>query len=103
MAKIDKKFEYLCLGSGSNLWDFRDKEASTKDSVLYMLDRSNIMFKYHGLPETVPAEELEHILQTGGFTIWGKSTAICMPFMGDWAGKVTCITVLLLQPFLSPI
>ena len=87
MAKIDKKFEYLCLGSGSNLWDFRDKEASTKDSVLYMLDRSSIMFKYHGLPETVPAEELEHILQTGGFTIWGKINGDLYALYGGLGGQ----------------
>lgn len=103
MAKIDKKFEYLCLGSGSNLWDFRDKEASTKDSVLYMLDRSSIMFKYHVCPKLFPLKNWNTFCKPGDLPSGAKSTAICMPFMVDWAGKVTCITVLLLQPFLSPI
>ena len=87
MAKIDKKFEYLCLGNSSNLWDYQDKEASVKDSVLYMLDRSNIMFKYHGLPDTIPAEELERILQTGGFTIWGKINGDVYALYGGLGGQ----------------
>ena len=87
MAKIDGKFDYLMLGNNRSMWDYRDKEATTKSSVLYMLNRSNIMFKYHGLPETIPAEELERILQTGGFAIIGKINGELYAVYGGLGGE----------------
>ena len=35
--------------------------------VLYMLDKSIPMFKYSGLPETIPARKLEEFIQTRGY------------------------------------
>ena len=48
-------------------WDRTEKDVNVRNQVLYMIDRSLLMFKYHGLPETIPAIELERILQTNGF------------------------------------
>ena len=35
--------------------------------VRYMLDRTNAMFEYDGLPETIPARKLEEFIQTRGY------------------------------------
>lgn len=35
--------------------------------VRYMLDKTNSMFEYDGLPETIPARKLEEYLQTRGY------------------------------------
>lgn len=35
--------------------------------VRYMLDKTNAMFEYEGLPETIPARKLEEYLQTRGY------------------------------------
>ena len=35
--------------------------------VRYMLDKTNSMFKYSGLPDTIPARKLEEFIQTRGY------------------------------------
>ena len=35
--------------------------------VRYMLDKTNSMFKYNGLPDTIPARKLEEFIQTRGY------------------------------------
>lgn len=38
-----------------------------QDDITYMLDRSNLIFKYTGLPDTIPEHVLEYQLQTFGY------------------------------------
>lgn len=71
MAKIDKQFSYLGL-IDKEVYNYRDKTVNARNNVTYMLDRSNVMFKYHNLPDTIPASELEKIIQTTGFAVIGK-------------------------------
>lgn len=49
------------------LVDFSDKKASVMQYVAYMLSRTQSMFKYTGLPESLPQRELELMFQTNGF------------------------------------
>ena len=44
-----------------------DKYQSTKQYIAYMLDRTNSMFEYSGLPDTIPAHLLELYLQIFGY------------------------------------
>ena len=44
-----------------------DKERGMKQYVSYMLDRTNTMFEYTGLPDTIPAYMLELYLQIFGY------------------------------------
>ena len=46
--------------------DIIDKKKSIFNYVMYMYDRTNEMFEYDGLPDTIPAEMLELYLQTNG-------------------------------------
>lgn len=46
--------------------DILDKHSSTFNYVQYMLDRTNIMFRYSGLPDTIPEPILEYMLQIYG-------------------------------------
>lgn len=71
MAKIDKQFSYLGLYDITR-YNYKDKETNVNNNIGYMLNRSNIMFKYHGLPDTIPEKELEKLLQCNGFAIIGK-------------------------------
>lgn len=43
-----------------------DKTKSIYNYVMLMLDRTNLMFEYNGLPGTIPAEMLELYLQING-------------------------------------
>ena len=47
-------------------YDYRDKDRNIQTHLMYMLNRSLQMFTYTGLPETMPENEVEYILQTHG-------------------------------------
>lgn len=49
------------------LIDFSDKKTSAMQYVSYMLNRTQSMFKYTGLPDSLPKRNLELMLQTNGF------------------------------------
>jgi hypothetical protein len=68
---INKQFDFLGLDSNI-IYNYMNKRKNVADMVTYMFNRSNIMFKYHNLPETIPETELEKLLQTNGFAIIGK-------------------------------
>lgn len=71
MAKIDKQFSYLGL-IDKTVYNYLDKSVNARNNVAYMLNRSNVMFKYHNLPDTIPASELEKMIQANGFAVIGK-------------------------------
>lgn len=47
-------------------YDARAKPRNARDIVRYMLARTQALFVYQGLPETIPRREYELILQTNG-------------------------------------
>lgn len=48
------------------------KDKLYQQYIQYMLDRTQRMFKYNGLPETIPQRELELLLQVNGTATIGK-------------------------------
>lgn len=56
----------------STYWDkkdcftINDKKARSRDLVLYMLNRTQQIFVWEGLPETIPQHNLEYLLQVCG-------------------------------------
>lgn len=58
---------YIYRFSPKGLYDFRKKEDSLYNHILYMLARTQCMFHYDGLPETIPARILELLLQVNGY------------------------------------
>ena len=86
MAKIDKKFEYLNLYD-KNKYNYLDKITNVNNHITYMLNRSNIMFKYHNLPDTVPEKELEKLNQCNGFSIWGVINGDLYALNGGLGGE----------------
>lgn len=48
------------------LYNFNNKERSTNNYIKYMLLRTQSMFKYNGLPDTIPQKYLELFLQMNG-------------------------------------
>ncbi len=52
--------------SGYSYASVYDKKASERHYVNYDLARTNNMFEWHGLPDTIPARNLELMLQTRG-------------------------------------
>lgn len=67
----DKKFlEYI---QSQGLYNFRDKQTYMCDHLQYMLTRTQSMFKWSKLPETIPEKSLELYIQMCGFACIAKA------------------------------
>lgn len=47
--------------------DFKNKEEVTELLVKFMIQRTNSMFEWKGLPDTIPQDYLEELLQVNGY------------------------------------
>lgn len=70
MAKNSTQWDYGYdwLHLGNVVYDFTDKNKLVTDLVRYMLIRTQAMFEYTGLPDTIPQKFLESYIQTSGFS-----------------------------------
>lgn len=66
MAKDQLRFLGDTDGSVDCTCDILDKNLSIFNYVQYMFDRTNRMFRYSGLPDTIPEYMLEYMLQIYG-------------------------------------
>lgn len=80
--------KYVCgLVSGKSDYDFSDKSACINQHISYMLNRTHSMFKYEGLPETIPARSLELYLQTNGNVCFYEYNDKLYVFTGGLGGE----------------
>lgn len=86
MAKIDKHFNYLGLNSES-CYNYLNKSENVTNNILYMLNRTNCMFDYEGLPDSIPKKELERILQTNGYAVIGEIDGNFYALTGGLGGE----------------
>lgn len=76
----------------ATLWDategylIREKKRRTFEACAYMLDRTQEMFKWTGLPDTIPQKNLELILQTCGNACVTKVNGQLYAFFGGLGG-----------------
>ncbi len=68
-------------------YDRKEKDRNTRNQVMYMLNRSLLMFEYHGLPDSLPAIELERLLQTNGFAGVTEVNGELYAFYGGLGGE----------------
>lgn len=66
MAKDSLRFLGDLDGSLPCTCDILDKQTSAFNYIQYMFDRTNRMFRYSGLPDTIPEPILEYMLQIYG-------------------------------------
>lgn len=71
----------------AHLYQFKDKQSVVDDYTDYMLARTNSMFKWTGLPDTVPAWILELYLQTNGNVVWYKDGNNLYVFIAGLGGE----------------
>lgn len=64
--------KYLEYIQSQGLYNFRDKKQNIFDLTMYMLIRTGSMFKWSGLPDTIPECFLEMYLQVNGFACIAK-------------------------------
>lgn len=75
---------YQFGGSFGNLVNINDKHSRVRDYVTYMLNRTQSMLKYDGLPDTLSKRNLALMLQTNGW--------VCIPDPKFFDGKIYALT-----------
>jgi len=73
------------LGCGS-MYDFADKERCITQHIKYMLNRTQSMFAWKDLPDTIPERSLELFLQTNGNVCFYKYEGSLYVFTGGLGG-----------------
>ena len=68
-------------------YNYLDKETNVRDYVNYCINRALAMFKYDGLPDTIPQTVLEKFNIMRGFTIWAKVNGELYVFEGGLGGE----------------
>lgn len=79
-------YSYYFDNIAGRLYDFLDKERCVKNYIAYMLDRTQKIFEYEGLPDTIPKRMLEFLLQINGFACFAKDGADLYAFYGGLGG-----------------
>ena len=64
-----------------------DKETNIRNNMLYMLNRSMMIFNYKGLPDTLPKRELERMLQVNGYCFITEIDGKLYGFTGGLGGE----------------
>lgn len=68
------------------MFNYADKAKNLKSLNNYMLVKTLSMFTYTGLPETIPAKELEKMLQNNGYAFLAKHEGKIYAFQGGIGG-----------------
>ncbi|MBO7713134.1 MAG: hypothetical protein J6S85_06160 [Methanobrevibacter sp.] len=68
-----KQYQYNGLIPPITPYDLQKKNYCIKSIVLYFLSRLGAMFKWNGLPSTIPKRELELFLMTNGHVCFAKA------------------------------
>ena len=80
-----RKERLLCP---SQKYDFKNKDTNINEMLRYMLRRSTQMFKYNGLPDSIPKYILELYLQTNGNVCFYKHNEKLYVFTGSMGGEL---------------
>ena len=80
------KYVYGMLGSSPE-FDFADKSACIRQHIAYMLNRTQSMFRWNGLPDTIPERSLELFLQTNGNVCFYEHNDALYVFTGGMGGE----------------
>ena len=75
------------LLGGSPEYDFAEKDSCTRQHIAYMLNRTQSMFRWEGLPETIPERSLELFLQMNGNVCFYKYNGDLYVFTGGMGGE----------------
>lgn len=80
-------YSYYFSHFGSKLYDFCDKERCMNNYIMYMFNRTQRIFEYKGLPDTIPARMLEFQLQMRGFACFAEVAGKLYAFDGGLGGE----------------
>lgn len=80
--------KYICgILPGCGDYDFSDKPRCIRGHIAYMLNRTQSMFKWDGLPDSIPQRILELYLQINGNVCFYKHNGTLYVFTGGLGGE----------------
>lgn len=80
-------FDYFGIGNHFKDYDFTDKDYSRRTYINYMINRVLSMFKYEGLPDTIPQKYLEIYLMVNGHSVIIEHENNLYVCFGNWGGE----------------
>lgn len=83
---MSKKTKYYGM-FGSDIYDFNDKESCVNKYISYMLIRSQELFRWNNLPDSIPQRSIELYLQTGGHCAITKVNDELYALVGGLGGE----------------
>lgn len=83
---MNKEYTYGFDCNFTDLYDFKDKSKCLKYYLMQMLIKTQSIFKYNNLPDTIPQRMLELYLQTNGNCIIAKHNDKLYCFTGGLGG-----------------
>lgn len=87
-ARIIREYNrYIDIILGNSDYDFSDKRRIIENHIEYMLNRTQSMFKWEGLPDTIPQRSLELMLQCGGCVAFYSVNGELYAFNGGLGGE----------------
>lgn len=81
------KYPFTVGIPGLPKYDFQKKEEHISEQVRYMLDRTQSMFRYENLPNSIPQRILELYLQYNGFAGFYEHKGSLYVFFGGLGGE----------------
>lgn len=81
------KYDYGIYRGVNFKFDYLDKETNVDYAIMQFLNKTLSMFQYENLPETIPSEELEKLLQINGFAIITRVNGELYAFNGGLGGE----------------
>ena len=79
-------YKFMQAITGGCIYDYSDKPNCIDYHVMQMLNRTQSMFKWSNLPETIPERNLELMLQMGGCVAFYKHNENLYVFNGGLGG-----------------
>ena len=81
------KYDWGIYRGVGGKYEYKDKDTNIRNNILYMLNRSMMIFNYKGLPDTLPKSELERMLQVNGYCFIMEVDGKLYGFNGGLGGE----------------
>lgn len=88
MSELSRYNRFIsCLTGGTPSFDFKDKDKCISQHIRYMLNRTQSMFRWNNLPDTIPQRDLELMLQINGNVGVAEHNGDLYAFVGGLGGE----------------
>ncbi len=77
----------IAFSTNDIVYDFKQKERNIREYIITMFNRTQQIFTYTGLPDSIPKRSLELLLQINGYCCIAKHNGTLYAFYGGLGGE----------------